>query len=89
MSWESHSLKAPSPLLKADVELKVREELALAMVAALRGVHDAGWVHLDVKPSQFLFLPNLGVGELKLKLADFDAALQAHSDALIDRVTTR
>ena len=67
----------------------MREVLALAMVSALRGVHDAGWVHLDVKPSQFLFLPNLGIGELKLKLADFDAALQAHSDAIIDRATAR
>ncbi len=67
----------------------MREVLALAMVAALRGVHDAGWVHLDVKPSQFLFLLNAGPGELKLKLVDFDAALQVHSDALIDRATTR
>ena len=59
------------------------------MVTALRGVHDAGWVHLDVKPSQFMFLLNLGPGELKVKLADFDAALQAHSQGTIDRFTTR
>ncbi|MCW8327882.1 hypothetical protein MD588_03595 [Photobacterium sp. SDRW27] len=40
------------------------------IVRAIDCVHQAGWVHCDVKPSNILYLPELG----SIKLIDFGAA---------------
>ena len=55
-------------------------ELLADMARAVKHVHDKGFIHLDIKPTNF-FVTNEG----KLKLGDFGIAIDLkHVDNLVD-----
>jgi eukaryotic-like serine/threonine-protein kinase len=57
-----------------DEQAKVPEELLIEwlsqIVAALGALHDAGWIHRDVKPEN-LFLADVAAGRREVRLLDF------------------
>jgi serine/threonine protein kinase len=68
------------------VPLKIREVLAKGMVDAVLAVHNAGFLHLDLKPAQFLIVDGFTA---TIKLTDFDSARPKGSSDAIDRFTVR
>lgn len=58
-----------------DLVLAHGYELVRQTAEALAHVHDLGWMHLDVKPENFIIIKDKG--RLQTKLTDFDLTMEA------------